>query len=85
MTLERTERGLGKVPATVVTGLDVAGVRFVMDDSSTATYYASTEADGKLTYVGNAWVNHDGENIIIVKIRVNNAWINAGELSYNAI
>ena len=85
MTLERTEGGLGKVPATVVTGLDVAGVRFVMDNNTTTTYYASTEADGKLTYVGNAWVNHSGENIIIVKIRVNNAWLNAGELSYNAI
>ncbi|MEE1066414.1 MAG: hypothetical protein UH249_09815, partial [Acutalibacteraceae bacterium] len=74
-----------KVAATVVTGLDVAGVRFVMDNSTTATYYKSTEADGRLTYNGYAWINHAGENIIVVKIRVNNAWINAGELTYNAI
>jgi hypothetical protein len=84
MSLEKTEGWQGKVKATVVTGLDVQGVRFVMDNNTTATYYTSTEADGKLTYVGNAWMNHSGDNIIIVKIRVNNAWINAGELSYYA-
>ncbi len=85
MTLAATEGWQGKVEATVVTGLDVQGVRFVMDNNTTTTYYTATEADGKLTYVGNAWMNHSGENIIIVKIRVNNAWLNAGELNYNAI
>ena len=85
MSLESTEGAQGKVAATVVTGLDVAGVRFVMDNSTTATYYKSTEADGRLTYNGYAWINHADENIIVVKIRVNNAWINAGELTYNAI
>ena len=85
MSLAATEGWQGKVKATVVTGLDVAGVRFVMDNNTTTTYYTATEADGKLTYEGNAWMNHSGENIIIVKIRVNNAWINAGELNYHAI
>ena len=85
MTLAATEGKRGRVGATVVTGLDVQGVRFVMDNNTTATYYSSTEADGKLTFVGNAWMNHEGENIIVVKIRVNNAWLNAGELTYNAI
>ena len=85
MTLAATEGKQGRVGATVVTGLDVQGVRFVMDNNTTATYYSSTEADGKLTFVGNAWMNHEGENIIVVKIRVNNAWLNAGELTYNAI
>lgn len=84
MELESEEGWQGKVKATVVTGLDVTGVRFIMDNSSTATYYTSTEADGKLTYVGTTWMNHSGENIIIVKIRVNNAWIPAGELNYYA-
>ena len=84
MSLEKTEGWQGKVKATVVTGLDVQGVRFVMDNNTTTTYYNSTQADGKLTYVGTAWMNHSGDNIIIVKIRVNNAWINAGELSYYA-
>jgi hypothetical protein len=69
-----------------VTGLDVQGVRFVMEDTSTTTYYtAVSETDGKKTFVGNAWMNHEGENIIVVKIRVNNAWIKAGELNYNVI
>ena len=75
----------GKVAATVVTGLDVQGVRFVMDNNTTTTYYVATEADGKLTFNGNAWMNHAGDNVIIVKIRVNNAWVNAGELNYYAI
>lgn len=85
MELASTEGRLGKVQATVITGLDVRGVRFEMDNDTTTTYYTATEADGKLTYVGNAWMNHYGENIIIVKIRVNNAWLNAGELTYLAI
>ncbi len=85
MSLAAEEGWQGRVAATVVTGLDVKGVQFVMDNNTTATYYSSTEADGKLTYVGNAWINHSGENIIIVKIRVNNAWIKAGELNYYAI
>ena len=84
MSLERTEGKQGKVKATVETGLDVQGVRFIMDNNTTTTYYTSTEADGRLTFVGNAWMNHSGENIIKVKIRVNNKWIEAGELTYNA-
>ncbi|MBQ8575658.1 MAG: hypothetical protein IJ447_06425, partial [Clostridia bacterium] len=85
MELAATEGWQGTVRATVVTGLDVSGVRFIMDNDTTATYYNSTEADGKLTYEGKVWINHSGENIIIVKIRVNNAWLNAGELNYYAI
>ena len=85
MSLATTEGKQGKVAATVVTGLDVQGVRFVMDNNTTATYYNSTEVDGKRTYNGYAWMNHEGKNIIIVKIRVNNAWLNAGALNYTAI
>ncbi len=85
MSLAATEGRQGRVAATVVIGLDVQGVQFRMNNNTTATYYSSTEADGKLTYVGDVWINHSGENIIIVKIRVNNAWLNAGELNYYAI
>ncbi|MBP3442743.1 MAG: hypothetical protein J6L62_08070, partial [Clostridia bacterium] len=85
MKLAAEEGEQGRVAATVVTGLDVSGVRFVMDNNTTATYYTASEADGKLTYVGTAWINHRGENVIVVKIRVNNAWLNAGELNYYAI
>ncbi len=82
MELAATEGLQGKVSATVVTGLDVTGVRFVMDNGTTATYYTSAEQDGKLTYTGAAWINHKGDNVIKVKIRVNNAWYDAGELTY---
>ena len=85
MKLAAEEGEQGRVAATVVTGLDVSGVRLVMDNNTTATYYTASEADGKLTYVGTAWINHRGENVIVVKIRVNNAWLNAGELNYYAI
>jgi hypothetical protein len=85
MSLAANEGWQGKVAATVVTGLDVQGVRFVMDNNTTATYYLATQADGKLTYSGYAWMNHAGDNVIIVKIRVNNAWVNAGELNYYAV
>ena len=85
MKLAAEEGEQGRVEATVVTGLDVNGVRFIMDNGSTATYYNATEADGKLTYIGTAWINHRGDNVIVVKIRVNNAWLNAGELNYYAI
>ena len=85
MKLAADEGEQGRVLATVVTGLDVSGVKFTMDNNTTATYYTSTEADGKLTYTGDVWINNRGDNVIIVKIRVNNAWLNAGELSYYAI
>ncbi|MBO5421910.1 MAG: InlB B-repeat-containing protein [Clostridia bacterium] len=85
MKLDAPEGEQGKVGATVVTGLDVSGVRFIMDNNTTATYYNATEADNRLTYRGAVWINHKGENIIVVKIRVNNAWLNAGQLDYYGI
>ena len=39
MSLATTEGKQGKVAATVVTGLDVQGVRFAMDNNTTTTYY----------------------------------------------
>ena len=75
----------GAVSTTVVVGPDAQGVRFVMDNNTTTTYYAEKATvldNGDLQFVGNAWANHAGLNTIIVKVRVNNVWVEAGSLEY---
>lgn len=75
----------GAVATTVVVGPDAQGIRFVMDNGTTTTYYADKAAvleNGDLEFTGNAWANNDGLNTIIVKVRVNNAWVEAGTVEY---
>ncbi len=75
----------GAVSTTVVVGPDAQGVRFVMDNNTTTTYYvekATVLENGDLEFTGNAWANHEGLNTIIVKVRVNGAWVEAGTLEY---
>ncbi len=77
----------GAVEVKIVTGPDAQGVRFVMPDGSTCTYYtakAVTLENGDLEFTGKAWMNEDGENLIKVYIRKNNLWIQSGEISYTA-
>ena len=75
----------GKIATTVVVGPDAQGVRFVMDNGTTTTYYAEKATvleNGDLSFTGNAWANHDGLNTIIIKVRVNGAWVEMGTLEY---
>lgn len=75
----------GAVATTVVVGPDAQGVRFVMDNGTTTTYSADKATvleNGDLQFTGNAWANHEGLNTIIVKVRVNNVWVEAGSLEY---
>ena len=75
----------GAVATTVVVGPDAQGVRFVMANGSTTTYYAEKATvldNGDLQFVGNAWANDAGLNTIIVKVRVNGAWVEAGTVEY---
>ncbi len=75
----------GAVATTVVVGPDAQGVRFVMDNGTTTTYYADKATvldNGDLQFVGNAWANNEGLNTIVVKVRVNNAWVEAGTVEY---
>ncbi len=75
----------GAVATTVVVGPDAQGIRFVMDNGTTTTYYAEKATvleNGDLQFVGNAWANNDGLNTIIVKVRVNNVWVEAGTVEY---
>ncbi|MBQ5592424.1 MAG: hypothetical protein IIU80_05710 [Clostridia bacterium] len=77
----------GAVSVKMVTGPDAQGIRFVMPDGSTCTYY-STKAvqleNGYLEFTGNAWMNENGENLIRVYVRENGKWIEAGEINYTA-
>lgn len=75
----------GAVATTVVVGPDAQGIRFVMDNGTTTTYYtakATVLDNGDLQFVGNAWANHEGLNTIVVKVRVNNVWVEAGTVEY---
>ncbi|MBR4114802.1 MAG: hypothetical protein IKK40_02160, partial [Bacteroidales bacterium] len=59
--------------------------RFVMDNGTTTTYYAEKATvldNGDLQFVGNAWANNEGLNTIVVKVRVNGAWVEAGTVEY---
>lgn len=75
----------GAVATTVVVGPDAQGIRFVMDNGTTTTYYAEKATvldNGDLQFVGNAWANNEGLNTIVVKVRVNGAWVEAGTVEY---
>ncbi len=75
----------GPVSVKVVTGPDAQGVRFVMPDGSTATYYTQKAVvleDGNLEFTGKAWMNNEGLNTVTVKVRVNGAWVDAGTIEY---
>ena len=75
----------GAVATTVVVGPDAEGVRFVMDNGTTTTYYAEKATvldNGDLSFTGNAWANNEGLNTIIVKVKVNGAWVEAGTVEY---
>ncbi|MBQ3128762.1 MAG: hypothetical protein IJC13_06980 [Clostridia bacterium] len=75
----------GAVATTVVVGPDAQGIRFVMSNDTTTTYYADKATvldNGDLQFVGNAWANDAGLNTIIVKVRVNNVWVEAGTVEY---
>ena len=77
----------GAVSVKVVTGPDAQGIRFVMPDGSTCTYYAANAVqleNGNLEFTGNAWMNENGENLIRVYVRENGKWIEAGEINYTA-
>lgn len=75
----------GKVATTVVVGPDAEGIRFVMPNGTTTTYYASSATvldNGDLSFTGNAWANDAGLNTIVVKVKVNGAWVEKGTFDY---
>ncbi len=77
----------GAVQATVVTGPDAEGIRFLMPDGSTTTYLsdkATTLDNGDLKFIGTAWANNLGVNVIKVEVKVGGKWKYATAFRYDA-
>ncbi|MBQ5592915.1 MAG: hypothetical protein IIU80_08205 [Clostridia bacterium] len=75
----------GAVSTTVVVGPDAQAIRFVMANGTTTTYSADKATvldNGDLQFVGNAWANDAGVNTIIVKVKVNGAWVEMSSFDY---
>ncbi|MBR0349151.1 MAG: hypothetical protein IIX16_05865, partial [Clostridia bacterium] len=75
----------GKIATTVVVGPDAQGVKFVMANGTTTTYTADKATvleNGDLSFTGNAWANDTGLNTIVVKVKVNGAWVEMGSFNY---
>ncbi len=79
--------GTGAVITKVITGPDAQGMRFLMPDGTTATYYSSRAAvldHGDLEFTGKAWMNEKGINTITVLVRSENQWNKVGTIEYTA-
>ena len=75
----------GAVSTTVVVGPDAQAIRFVMANGTTTTYSADKATvldNGDLQFVGNAWANDAGLNTIVIKVKVNGAWVEKGTFDY---
>lgn len=75
----------GAIATTVVVGPDAQAIQFRMDNGTTTTYYASSATvldNGDLEFTGKAWANHDGEQTIVIMVRVNNQWVEKGNFIY---
>ena len=82
---EATSGKKGSVVTTVVVGPDAEGIKFVMDNGTTTTYTADKATvleNGDLEFTGKAWANHDGDNTIVIKVKVNGAWVEKGVFTY---
>ncbi len=87
VTPAATSGRFGAVETVVVTGPDAEAIRFKMENGTTATYFASratTLENGDLQFVGKAWANNLGENIITVQVRVKGKWQTAATFTYTA-
>lgn len=76
----------GAVMATVVTGSEVVYLQFKMDDGSTVTLAPkSTDQDGNKVFQGNAFMNHEGENVITIRVYDGAKWtVSETTLTYTA-
>ncbi len=75
----------GAVTTVVVVGPDAEGVRFVMENGTTTTYFADKAVvldNGDLEFTGKAWMNEDGLNSVYVKVKVNGVWETVGCIEY---
>ena len=79
---DATEGSTGRIPVTVVTGMDIQGVRTVMANGATLTTKAYTVEDGMKVFNAQASCYLAGENVIKVQVKYGNEWHDAGEFTY---
>ena len=82
VTPAATEGAAGRVDVTVVTGLDVYGVRMVMSNGATLTFKTATVDGNQKTFNCKASAYNDGENVIGVQIKIGGEWIDATSFTY---
>ena len=82
ITPDATEGSTGRIPVTVVTGMDIQGVRTVMANGATLTTKAYTVEDGMKVFNAQASCYLAGENVIKVQVKYGNEWHDAGEFTY---
>ncbi len=75
----------GAIATTVVVGPDAQGIQFRMANGTTTTYYADKATvleNGDLQFDGKAWANDEGVNTIVIMVRENGKWVEAGAFDY---
>ncbi len=88
ITPAATTGTIGPVETKVVTGPDAEAMRFVMPNGTATTYFAKGAAvleNGELEFIGKAWMNDYGENVIRVDVKIAGVWTYAGDFTYNAV
>ena len=82
ITPDETEGSTGRIPVTVVTGMDIQGVRTVMSNGATLTTKAYVGEEGVKIFNAQASCYLAGENVIKVQVKYGNEWHDAGEFTY---
>ncbi len=82
VTPSATEGAVGRIPVTVVTGMDVKGVRMVMPSGDTLTYKNPTVSGSQKTFNCELSAYNPGANVIKVQIKYNNTWNDYSEITY---
>lgn len=82
VTPSATEGAKGRIPVTVVTGMDVKGVRMVMSNGATLTYKNPTVSGNQKTFECELSAYNPGVNVIKVQIKYNNTWNDYTEITY---
>lgn len=82
ITPDKTEGSACRIPVTVVTGMDIQGVRTVMSNGGTLTTKAYTVEEGVKVFNAQASCYLAGENVIKVQVKYGNEWHDAGEFTY---
>ena len=82
VTPAATEGAKGRVAVTVVTGMDIKGVRMVMSNGATLTYKNPTVDGNQKTFNCELSAYNPGENVVKVQIKIGGTWMDYSEITY---